>query len=142
MANPRHGYNPLNPLSLHSENQYRPVIFESAGLGAKFVKESAKTIAEQAVKQLPEGIDDAQKATLKNAIEVAAERAGLDEIASNPNVSEAALKKTMQTQADDVFAKQSAKNIGEKTVKETAEEATEQMRGKFLGKGLNAKYES
>lgn len=23
MANPRHGYNPLNPLSLHSENQYR-----------------------------------------------------------------------------------------------------------------------
>ena len=23
MANPRHGYNPLNPLSLHSENEYR-----------------------------------------------------------------------------------------------------------------------
>jgi len=123
MANPRHGYNPLNPLSLHSENQYRPTIFEAgSALGTKFVKESAKTIAEQALKQLPEGTTEAQKITLKEAIQTAAERAGLDEIATNPNVTEQALKATMKTKADDVLTK-NLDDVAAKSVKDIAEES-------------------
>ena len=123
MANPRHGYNPLNPLSLHSENQYRPTIFEAgAAITKTFVKETAEAIAEKALKQLPEGTTQAQKLTLKEAIQVATERAGLDEIATNPNVGEAALRKTMTSQADDVLAK-NLDNVVAISGKEIAEES-------------------
>ena len=77
MANPRHGYNPLNPLSLHSENRYRPAIFEASAAGKVWFKETVESIVEQSIKEGAEkGLKEGQEVILKTAVERATKTSG------------------------------------------------------------------
>jgi hypothetical protein len=142
MANPRHGYNPLNPLSLHSENQYRPVIFETAA-GKVWFKETVESIVEQSLKEGVEGgLKEGQEAILKAAVERATKEAGETAYEKaikeglGETAAEQAAKEAMQTAGKQTTKDTISKEVGEQLVKDTAKESSEEMSKKFLGKGL------
>lgn len=139
MANPRHGYNPLNPLSLHSENRYREV-FHSAATAAlgEFVEQSAKQAGQEALEQAAkEGLDEATQKAIAQAVERATKEAGEKALQeAGENATEAGLKEAMQKATTETLQTQLKKDLAEQSVKDAAEAGAKNMTQKFAGKGI------
>jgi len=139
MANPRHGYNPLNPLSLHSENRYREVFHSgaSAALG-EFIEQSAKEAGQEALEQAAkEGLDEATQKAIAQAVERATKEAGQKALQeAGETASEAGLKEAMQKASKESLQTQLKKDLAQQTVKDAAQASSRNMAQKFAGRGI------
>ena len=139
MANPRHGYNPLNPLSLHSENRYREVFHSGASAAlSEFIEQSAKEAGQEALEQAAkEGLDETTQKAIKEAVERATKEAGEKALQeAGETATEAGLKEAMQKATKESLQAQLKKDLAQQTVKDAAQASSRNMAKRFAGKGI------
>lgn len=138
MANPRHGYNPLNPLSFHSENRYREVFNSSGALLGEFIEQSAKEAGQEALEQAAkEGLDEATQKAIQQAVERATKEAGEKALQeAGESATEAGLKEAMQKATQESLQTQLKKDLAQQTVKDAAQAGSKSMTAKFAGRGV------